>query len=141
MESMIAKEKLDVVRVGCGFDLGFCSSSVGNSGGLGLWWNGFNVNLVSYSNHQMLVEVVEPNGANMWYACGVYGWVDHSQKFKTWDLLRSLKSLVSGPCLFFGDLIEILSSVEKMGGVARNKRVTKAFRDRVDDCEFKDLGF
>ena len=102
---------------------------------------GFNVNLVSYSNHHILVEVVEPDGFNKWYACGVYGCSYHSQKFKTWDLLRSLKNSASGPWLFFGDFNEILSSVEKMGGVARNKRVTKAFRDRVDDCEFKDLGF
>ena len=32
---MITKEKLDIVRVGCGFDFGFCFSSVGNSRGLG----------------------------------------------------------------------------------------------------------
>lgn len=33
-----------------------------------------------------------------------------------------------------------MNYVEKMGGVARNEKVMKAFRDCVDDCEFKDLG-
>lgn len=52
-----------------------------------------------------------------------------------------MKSSTSGPCLVFVDFNEILSSIEKMGGVARNKRAIKAFHDCVDDCEFKDLEF
>ena len=89
---MITKEKLDIVRVGCGFDFGFYFSSLGNSGGLGLWWNGFDVSLISYSTRHIMIEVVELDGVNKWFTYGIYGWADHSQKNKTWDLIRSLRS-------------------------------------------------
>ena len=84
METMIAKEKLDVARVGCGFNYGFYFSSVENSGGLGLWWNGVDVALL-----HIMIEVTEPDVVNKWFACGIYGWADCAEKYKTWDLIRS----------------------------------------------------
>ena len=141
METMIAEEKLDVVRVGCGFDFCFCFSSNGNSEGMGLWWNDINVSLVSYSTHHIMFEVEEANGLNKWFACGVYGWANHAQKHKTWDLIHSLRNSVHVPCIFFDDFNEILCSAEKLGGAAISERDMKAFRECVDDREFKDLGF
>lgn len=110
MESMITREKLDKIRLSCGFDYGFCVSNVGNSGGLGFWWNGYDVTLLSYSNHHIMVEVAEPNGVDRWHACGIYGWAERSQKYKTWDLMQSFRNAARGPCLCFGDFQEIASS-------------------------------
>lgn len=53
------KGKLEGIRNKCGFQEGFCISSDGHSGGIGLWWRDAAVNLVSYSKHHILVEVKE----------------------------------------------------------------------------------
>ena len=42
-------------------------------------------------------------------------------------LFTLLKALLVSLSIFFGDFNEILNSVEKMGGVARNKKLSKLF--------------
>ena len=43
--------------------------------------------------------------------------------------------------MFFGDFNEIVSLEEKEGGVPRSERLMDAFREAIDDCGVKDLGF
>ena len=102
-----------------------------NSGGIGTWWNNLEVNLVSYSDHHILVEVSNEEAGNSWFAGGIYGWADHSIKFKMWDLIRSLKSSISSCCVFFGDFNEILHHSEKEGGV-HHSLVVQWWRGLVD---------
>jgi hypothetical protein len=47
---------------------------------------------------------------------GVYGEPKWEDKYKTWDLLRSLKPNHNWPWLVFGDFNEILFSHEKDRG-------------------------
>ncbi|CAO2841154.1 unnamed protein product [Amaranthus hypochondriacus] len=115
---MIEDRKLESVHSQCGFDAGICLSSMGNFGGLGFWWRHGDVSLVSFSNHHILI--MEADGVNHWFACGIYRWAEHSQKHQTWDLMRSLKKFIDVSFLFFGDFNEIVYSHEKMGGVVRN---------------------
>lgn len=83
--------KLEVVRNKCGFMEGICVDNVGHSEGIGLWWKDLDVHLISFSNHHILVEVKEERaGFSSWCACGVYGWADRANKYKTWDLIRGL---------------------------------------------------
>ena len=140
METMISKERLDIVRVSCGFDAGFCLSNTGNLGGFGIRWNGYDITLLSYSANHIIVEVSDPNGVDKWYMCGIYGWADRPQKYKTWDLICTLRNAARGPCLFFGDFNEILNPTEKIGGGVRCESDMLAFRNWVDACELKDLG-
>ena len=82
------KNKLEVVRSKCGFQEGLCVDNMGHSGGISLWWRDMNVNLISFSNHHIFVEVKEDYpGTRSWYACGVYGWANRPSKYKNWDLL------------------------------------------------------
>lgn len=141
METMVEDKKLEIVRSRCGFDSGLCFSSVGNSGGLGFWWRDREICLVSYSNHHIMVKVLEADESRFWFACGIYGWADRSQNFQTWDLMRSLRSSVKGSCLFFGDFNEITCSNEKYGGACRGDKEMKAFRDCISDCCLRDLGY
>lgn len=39
METMVSGEHMERVRKSCGFSNGINVSNIGNSGGLGLWWN------------------------------------------------------------------------------------------------------
>lgn len=74
-----------------------------------------------------MVEVSDPNGVDKWYACGIYGWADRPQKYKTWDLILTLQNTARGPRLFFGDFNEILISMEKIGGGVRCESDMLAF--------------
>ena len=76
METMIDKGRLTNIRTRCGFDNRVCFNSVGNSGGIGLWWNNFDVNLVSFFDHHILTEIVSADASSSWFAGGVFGWID-----------------------------------------------------------------
>lgn len=45
------------------------------------------------------------------------------------------------PLVLFGDFNEIMSENEKEGGVLRAQRPMDAFREALDDCALRDLGY
>ncbi|XP_021740393.1 uncharacterized protein LOC110706745 [Chenopodium quinoa] len=55
--------------------------------------------------------------------------------------MRKLKGECSTPCLFFGDFNEISSSLEKEGGAMRRECLMQNFRDAIEDCNLRDMGF
>ena len=85
----MCKSKLEVVRDRCGVKDRLCVDCVGHSGGIGLWWRDFDVHLVSFSSHHVLVEIKDNRlDSTSLFACGVYGWADRPSKYKTWDLIQ-----------------------------------------------------
>ncbi|KAL2899875.1 hypothetical protein RDABS01_024957 [Bienertia sinuspersici] len=132
-----SKRKVDMD----GGDEGFCVSSNGHLGGLGLWWRNVNAHLISFSDHHIAVEVRGGNNEPLWAAVGVYGWADNMSKHLTWKLMREIKEYATIPIVFFGDFNEILSETEKEGGASRDERRMDAFRETVDVCLLRDLGF
>uniref|UniRef100_A0A803MK60 Uncharacterized protein n=1 Tax=Chenopodium quinoa TaxID=63459 RepID=A0A803MK60_CHEQI len=45
------------------------------------------------------------------------------------------------PCVMFGDFNKIVCQAEKEGGVPRSERLMDAFRNTIDDCGLRDLGY
>ncbi|KAL2932982.1 Protein lin-28-like protein A [Bienertia sinuspersici] len=141
METMIDGGILEKIKRRCGFDNGLCFSSDGNSGGLGLWWRGINFSLTSISNHHIMGDILDNNGAVVWRAMAIYGWLEVVNRYKTWDLMSTLKASSNFPCLMSGDFYEIVSLAEKEGGTTRSERAMDGFRDAIDTCRLKDLGY
>ncbi|XP_074314802.1 uncharacterized protein LOC141650968 [Silene latifolia] len=141
METMVSARELEKIRNSCGFSSGICVSSRGRAGGLGLWWRDINVQLISYNNNHILVEILDAHNAPVWRAGGIYGWPETSNKFRTWDLMRSLCGGSRVPIVLFGDFNEILSGNEKEGGAVRRESQMDAFRGAIDDCALHDLGY
>ena len=84
----MCKSKLEMVCDRCGFKDGLCVDCVGHLGGIGLSWCDFDVHLVSFSSHHVLVEIKNYRlDSTSWFACGVYGWANRPSKYKNWDLL------------------------------------------------------
>ncbi|KAL2933269.1 hypothetical protein RDABS01_016388 [Bienertia sinuspersici] len=140
METMLDERRLEIVKKKCGFHNGICISSMGNSGGLGFWWNDVNVCVKSYSCHHVEGEVLDSSGAVAWKVIGLYGWAKTVEKFHTWDLMRRLAANGDQPLVMFGDFNEITSKEEKLGGAVRQEAMMQAFRDAIDDCHLRDLG-
>ncbi|KAL2942985.1 Beta-galactosidase bgaB [Bienertia sinuspersici] len=113
----------------------------GNSGGLGFWWRDVEVNVVSYSSHHCAVDIINDDRVVVWRAIGIYGWPDSTNKHRTWSLMKNLKADCTSPCLMFGEFNEIISLREKEGGAIRSESQMDAFRNVIDRCSLKDLGF
>ncbi|KAK9751050.1 hypothetical protein RND81_02G238000 [Saponaria officinalis] len=141
METMICKKDLDRIRNRCGFTTGLCIGSRGKSGGMAFWWRNIDVELLSYNAHHVAVKVRKENDEGWWKGIGIYGWPEFCNKYKTWDMLRSLCYGDNIPTILFGDFNEILSNNEKEGGVMRHGRQMEAFRNALDDCALHDFGF
>ncbi|KAL2920670.1 hypothetical protein RDABS01_012161, partial [Bienertia sinuspersici] len=106
---------------------------------MGLWWKDVNVRVISFSTHHFMVEVLDDNNSDMWRAVGIYGWPEKANKYKTWELMKSLKFSSVSPIVFFGDFNEIINEREKEGGVPRSERCIDGFRELIDDCSLHDL--
>ncbi|KAE8801535.1 Elongation factor 1-alpha [Hordeum vulgare] len=100
------------------------------------------VSLWSYGWRHVDVDVLNEEGL-VWRLTGVYGKSAMERKKETWKLLRILKQQhQSGrPWLCLGDFNEILASNEKSGGVECPQCYMNDFRDALDFCELRDIGF
>ena len=62
-------------------------------------------------------------------------------KRKTWELIEKVRMDTRGPLIMFGDFDEILTHQEKEGGNRRPERDMEAFRECIDACGLRDLGY
>ena len=71
----------------------------------------------------------------------MYGEEQTSERFKTWDLLKHIKSSSSLPWLCIGDFNEVLHRSEHVGMQERSYNQIAGFRDMADVCGLYDLGY
>ncbi|XP_042942656.1 uncharacterized protein LOC122276824 [Carya illinoinensis] len=155
---LIKKEALDIVFLqetrlqvcdfdSCKFKLGFSNCLVvsieGRSGGIALLWGrDINLTILNYSKYHIDACVtVDGISTDKFFLTGVYGHPNHSLRHRTWDLICSLCRQVDEAWLVFGDFNEILYQHEKWGGRDRLERQMLAFRQVVNDCSLRDIGF
>lgn len=140
-ETMISSNASKNVKSRLGFDCAFGVSSVGKAGGLCNFWNSNNISfdLVSYSQNHICGDVLM--GTVSWRFVGLYGWPGTSDKHKTWLLIKTLCDAYDGPILIGGDFNEILNYEEKEGGADTERRAIAGFREVMDDCNLRDLGY
>ncbi|XP_021775080.1 uncharacterized protein LOC110738941 [Chenopodium quinoa] len=141
METKVDASILNKIRNRCGYSNGLCLSSNGSSGGVGFWWKDVNVDIVSYSLHHFHANVLDVNNTPISRAVGLYGWPEQANKHQTWSLMSKIKLASNLPCIMFGDFNEILNLSEKEGGVVRSERLKDSFREAIDRCALRDLGF
>lgn len=111
-------------------------------GGLALLWNkSLSVDLQSYSQNHIDVEVFCPVAKVRWRFTGFYGFPEQSRRYQSWDLLRSLNHHRDLPWIVGGDFNEILENSEKEGGNLKLPYHLEAFRVALDDCSLSDIGW
>lgn len=113
----------------------------GKGGGLVLFWKeGINVELYNYSKYHIDVEIIERDGFR-WRLTGIYGEPAANKKENTWRLLRNLNAQMERPWLCLGDFNEILHNHEKRGGQPRNQIHLDRFKETLEYCGLRDLGY
>ena len=81
----------------------FVVKYLNTGGGLALLWKAdVQLDVVNYMANHILAKVVEDDGF-LWFLSGFYGWLEASQKVKSWVLLQHLRSDVDGPWVCIGD--------------------------------------
>ncbi|XP_021726600.1 uncharacterized protein LOC110693734 [Chenopodium quinoa] len=111
------------------------------SGGLALLWQStIDVVVSSYSlNH--VDALVGANEHEEWRFMVIYGHPEEENKYKTGQLLESLRDTNEKSWLVEGDLNLMLHSHEKRGGRGFCFEVADILRKAVDRCQLEDLGF
>ena len=71
----------------------------------------------------------------------LYGWLEHTQKFKSWALLTHLATFVDGPWLCIGDFNAILHTTEKQSARPPSYIQMDEFYIALERCNLADLGF
>lgn len=138
---MIKKKEVENLKERIGFPNAFGVASIGKAGGLCLYWKEeVEFTLVSFSQNHICGDISH-NGVRAWRFVGVYGWSREEEKHRTWTLLRHISEETKCPIIFGGDFNEIMSYGEKEGGADRVRREVVPFRETVDACNLRDLGY
>lgn len=104
-----------------------------------MWKCEIEIHMVNYSKHHFQASV--QNGNNMkWMITGIYG-QPMIQRVETWNLIKSLRSEDDSPWLVFGDFNKITCQGEKNGGCPRSERQMQMFKEALDHCNLRNLGW
>jgi endonuclease/exonuclease/phosphatase family metal-dependent hydrolase len=71
----------------------------------------------------------------------VYGEAQTSERHKTWDLMKFVKSAPHLPWVCMDDFNEVLHQSEHVGVQERSHAHIAGFREMVDVCRLHDLGY
>ncbi|KAA3472943.1 reverse transcriptase [Gossypium australe] len=115
---------------------------VGSCGGLTLAWNGNNlIQVYSYLNNHIDVEINEEDNTNKWRFTRFYGNPSQSNKHESWNLLRRLKNTCLLSWCVCEDFKEIMYAHEKIGRATKDKRQMEKFCKALEECDLADMGF
>ena len=110
-------------------------------GGLALFWTAdSNVDVQSFSENH-IDAIIDHGVDDAWRLTGFYGDPETASRENSWSMLRTLSTRFTLPWLCIGDFNEILYADEKQGWLDRPERQMQGFRDALDFCRLKDLGF
>ena len=141
METKCEKSTIERIGIKTQFSNNFVVLRVNNGGGLALLWKtDFQVDVQSHSERH--IDVIIDHGVDdAWRFTGFYGDLDTASRENSWSLLHDLSSRFSLPWICLGDFNEILLAEEKQGWLDRPERQMQSFRDALDFCWLKDVGF
>ena len=141
METKKKNSYLKRLRCRLKFDNMFIVPRKNLSGGLALlWMNDIDLRIHTFSPWHINV-VVNPGIDDAWYFMGFYGAPKVANQEDSWSVLRHLSSQFNLPWVCIGDFNEITKLSEKLGGALRPEFQMQNFRDCLDVCGLKDLGY
>ena len=141
-KTKLKKKAMERAKRKVGFVYGLVVPKSNKSGGLAmLWKENINLEIMGYAGDLIDTIVTEADSRLKWKITGFYGRPEAHKRKESWDQLKALNRKFKLPWICFGDFNEILSMNEKMGGVQRSQRQMDEFRDAVNSCGFKDLGY
>ncbi|XP_070017849.1 uncharacterized protein LOC142182616 [Nicotiana tabacum] len=134
-------DKVESVRVELGFEGLLAVDSVGLSGCVVLVWKEKGMCTVLGYRTNFIDVKVEIVGLPCYRFTGFYGLPGSHQRRQSWNIMQTLKNTSSLPWCIGGDFNDILSFGDKMGRIQQPVWRVDGFRQIVEECELRDLGF
>jgi hypothetical protein len=98
------------------------------------------VEILPYSQYH-LDAIVSVTGGEPWRLTCVYGEAQAHLHFKTWDILKFIKSAYPHSWMCIGDFNEVLHQSEHVEVQERSLAQIAGFQEMVDVCGLRDLGY
>jgi len=116
--------------------------SNGMSGGLALFWNeSYEVDIKEVTERYIDAHIRVATGEPLIHVTFVYGEPRSENRHLMWTQLAALKASSTLPWVLLGDFNEALWQYEHFSATLRAESQMAAFRDCLQLCELKDLGF
>lgn len=146
METRLKSFEMEGIKQKCGFNSCLAVDCRGTgkerAGGLALLWRDpMKLTVSSYSLNHIGGHFIDGESDQHCHFSCIYGFPEECNKKKTWKLIEELGSSTGNKWVCFGDLNDIISSNEKMGGNTRNPSQLMLGRNTLDNCSLIDLGF
>lgn len=140
-ETRLSGSKTADIRIGLGFLHNFVVDCRGKNGGLMLLWSeNWNVSIQSFSVGHIDAIICDHKN-RQWCFFGFYGHPQLANRYSSWELLRRLNHLWSGPWLCGGDFNETLRFSERVGGRIRPSSASFDFQSALGDYDLSDIPF
>ncbi|XP_075633802.1 uncharacterized protein LOC142606321 [Castanea sativa] len=121
---------------------GLVVSSVWCEGSLALLWkSSMKVDVQTYSPRHIDAIITKEQSNKQWRFTGFYGHPEMNKHEKSWRLLEELSKKSDLPWICMGDFNEIMHGREKEGGNIFPEWQMKNFRDTVNRCNLRDIGY
>ena len=140
-ETWLVEARLKVFLKNLNFGNMHVVSNINQGGGLVFLWRVYVQLRVASSSLNHVDAIINEGRDNTWRFTRFYGASETFNRHISWNLLCSLNTKFDFPWLCAGDFNEILKSHEKLGGRPRPLTQMQEFRDVIDECGFRDLGF
>ena len=121
----------------------FCGvDSVGQSGGLTLFWNEqLSVEIKEKKERFIDAHIRASSTDPFWHLTCVYGEPRTENRHRMWTILSDIRASSDLPWMLMGDFNEAMWQCEHLSVTPCPASQIAAFREVVQDCELHDLGF
>ena len=127
----LKKDRIERWKLTLGYEGVIVVDPIGHSGGLAFFWrNKDEARLLSYSQNHVDVEC-SVSGLPPWWLTGMYGIAVRNLHSRTWDLMRQLSVASPLPWCIIGDLNNLMSQAEKIGGALYPNGLIDGFVETV----------
>ena len=122
---------------------GFCGiDSVGQSGGLALFWNDqLSVEIKEKKERFIDAHIRASSTDPFWHLTCVYGEPRTENRHRMWTILSDIRASSDLPWMLMGDFNEVLHASEHDGMGNRTRAQMEAFKDALDTCGLSDIGY
>jgi exonuclease III len=142
METRMKENEIDQVRRRIGFTYAFVVPSRRRKGGLAMLWNASDdIEIKNYSISHINAVFRDDKRQVLWRITGFYGAPKKEKRKASWQLLHRLGDQNILPWIVIGDFNEILVGSEKFGKAEKRESQMQDFRDILDQCQLRDLGY
>nr|POE83547.1 hypothetical protein CFP56_48278 [Quercus suber] len=142
MEMKLDTTEMDSIKRKVERKQGLVVPSNKRAGGLALLWKtSMQVEILTYSPRHIDAIMTEEQGRKKWRFTGFYGHPETGKREESWKLMESLSHRSDLPWVCMGDYNEIMHAKEKEGGGVRPEGQMRAFREVINKCQLRDLGY